>query len=51
MKKQKVYSKPIKVDFYTKGGEKVVFKALKTYTKPLKVEFYKDGKKVKFNNS
>ena len=33
MKKEKVYSKPIKVEFYAKNGEKKVFKALKTYTK------------------
>jgi len=40
-KKVKVCSKPIKVDFYNKKGEKFTFKATKIYSKPTKVEFYK----------
>ena len=33
-------SKPVKVEFYTKDGEKVSFKGHKEVTKPVKVEFY-----------
>ena len=33
-------SKPVRVEFYTKEGEKVVFKGHKTVNKPVKVEFY-----------
>ena len=33
-------SKPVKVEFYTKDGEKVPFKKRKGATKPVKVEFY-----------
>ena len=36
----KLVSKPVKVEFYTKDGEKVSFKGHKEVTKPVKVEFY-----------
>ena len=47
MKSKKVYSKPTKIEFYTKDGEKKVFKATETFTKPLKVEFYAKPMKSK----
>ena len=41
----KKVSKPVKVAFYTKGGERVVFNARKQVTKPVRVEFYAKRKK------
>ena len=43
----KKVSKPVKVEFYTKDGDKVSFKGHKEVTKPVKVEFYakRDNKK------
>jgi len=40
-------SKPVKVEFYTKDGEKVSFKGHRDVQKPVKIEFYakKDKKK------
>jgi len=46
-KKMKKVSKPVKVEFYTKDGEKVLFKGHKKVTKPVKVEFYAKRDKKK----
>jgi hypothetical protein len=37
---EKKVPKPVRVEFYTKGGERVSFKGHKDVTKPVKVEFY-----------
>lgn len=42
---KKKVSKPVKVKFYTKTGEKVSFAAKKKVTKPVKVEFYAKKKR------
>ena len=36
----KKVSKPTKVKFYTKSGEKIAFKPNRKVSKPLKVDFY-----------
>jgi len=41
IKREKVFSKPIKVKFYTKDGGKVYFKTRKTFSKPVKTEYEK----------
>ena len=41
---QKVVSKPVKVEFYTKTGESVKFNARHTFSKPVKVDFLKKEK-------
>ena len=43
----KKVSKPVKVEFYTKDGDKVSFKGHKEVTKPVKVEFYAKNSKKK----
>ncbi len=40
-------SKPVKVEFYTKDGERVLFKGHKNVEKPVKVEFYAKKDKQK----
>jgi hypothetical protein len=43
---EKKVSKPVKIKFYTSGGQKVSFTGHKQVKKPVKVEFYaKKGKK------
>ena len=43
----KKVSKPVKVEFYTKDGDKVSFKGHKEITKPVKIEFYAKRDKKK----
>jgi len=43
----KKVSKPVKVEFYTKDGDKVLFKGHKEVTKPVKIEFYAKRDKKK----
>ena len=43
----KKVSKPVKVEFYTKDGDKVSFKGHKEVTKPVKIEFYAKRDKKK----
>jgi len=38
--KQFGVSKPIKVKFYTKSGERLAFKATRTSSRPKKINFY-----------
>jgi len=42
---RKQVAKPVRVKFYTRGGEKVAFTAKKKVVKPVKVEFYAKKKK------
>lgn len=42
---QKKVTKPVKVSFTTRAGEKVSFKAKRTVTKPVKVSFLAKAKK------
>lgn len=44
-KARKKVTKPVKVSFKTRAGEKVSFKAKKTITKPVKVSFLTKAKK------
>ena len=44
---EKKVSKPVKVEFYTKDGDKVLFKGHKEVTKPVKIEFYAKRDKKK----
>jgi len=44
-KAHKKVTKPVKVSFKTRAGEKVSFKAKKTITKPVKVSFLTKAKK------
>lgn len=44
-KAQKKVTKPVKVSFKTRAGEKISFKAKKTITKPVKVSFLTKAKK------
>ena len=41
----KKVTKPVKVSFRTRAGEKVSFKAKRTVTKPVKVSFLTKAKK------
>lgn len=41
------YQKPVRVDFYTKEGEKIAFLPNQKVSKPMKVEFYQRNKKQK----
>ena len=43
----KKVSKPVKVEFYTKDGDTVLFKGHKEVTKPVKIEFYAKRDKKK----
>jgi len=42
---EKKVPKPVKVEFYTKNGERKSFNAIKKVPKPVKVEFYAKKKK------
>lgn len=44
---EKKVSKPVRVEFYNKEGEKVSFKGHQQVTKPIKVEFYAKKEKKK----
>lgn len=44
---QEKVQKPVKVEFYTKSGERVSFEGHASVNKPVKVEFYAKGENNK----